>query len=225
MTPTLEMVCVRIDVPGRTLFDRVDLSVSPGESVAIVGASGAGKTTLLNCAAGIRSPNAGTVRVGGRDLAALGSVGRSELRLRSIGMIFQFSDLLPELSVVDNVALPLRFAGVGKSEARARAAAQVSRLGLGDLVREKIGRLSGGEKQRIGIARATVHSPKLILADEPTGMLDDDNTDSVMGLLLQEVSSLGSALLVATHDRRVSQMLASTVQAEDAGLSVLQGRQ
>jgi len=218
MTSVLQMNGVRLDVPSRTLFTKVNLSLSQGESVALVGASGAGKTTLVNCAAGILMPTEGTVYVGDVEFTALKPAARSALRLRSIGMIFQFSDLLPELSVVDNVALPLRFGGTAKAEARKKAESQIERLGLGGLHRAQVGNLSGGERQRVGIARATVASPRLILADEPTGMLDNANTDSVMKLLLDEVAAQGCALLLATHDSRVANMLDRTVAVDDAKL-------
>lgn len=143
---------------------------------------------------------------------------RSRLRLASIGMVFQFSELLPELTVTENVALPLRLAGRTKSEANLIAIERLGSLGLSKLLDSRPGTLSGGEQQRVGIARATVHRPKLILADEPTGMLDDRNSELVMEMMLSQVADLHAALLLVTHDTRIAAMTSRTLQVHELKL-------
>jgi ABC-type lipoprotein export system ATPase subunit len=215
----LELEGVRLGVPGRTLFDDLSLDLSAGESVSILGSSGSGKTTLLNCAAGMRSPDHGTVQFCGADLYSKSVALRSRLRLTSIGMIFQFSELLPELSVTENVALPLRLAGTKKTEAETAAVERLESLGLTAILAARTATLSGGEQQRVGIARATVHRPKLILADEPTGMLDDRNSEVVMEMMLTRTAELKAALLVVTHDTRVARMTGRSLRVHDLRLA------
>jgi len=215
---TLLLEALRVVVPGRILFDHLDLSIVSGQSVAVLGSSGSGKTTLLNTAAGIRKPSSGSVWFAGADLFASSAASRSRTRLSSMGLIFQFSELLPELTVVENVALPLRLAGRTKGDATEAAVTHLEALGLADAAGRPTTTLSGGEQQRVGIARATVHGPRLILADEPTGMLDDANSDLVMELMLAQVAEIGAALLLVTHDTRVGSMADESYNASDGGL-------
>ena len=140
------------------------------------------------------------------------------MRLTRMGMVFQFSELLPELTVTENVALPLRLAGVSKSKARLTAVDCLKSLGLSSLLESRPGTLSGGEQQRVGIARATVHRPKLILADEPTGMLDDRHSELVMDLMLAQVAGLDAALLLVTHDTRIAARTTHTLRVQDRQL-------
>lgn len=214
----LEFGAVRLGVPGRTLFEDLSFATSPGESVSVLGSSGSGKTSFLNCAAGIRSPEQGTVQFDGTDLFSASASERSRLRLTRMGMVFQFSELLPELTVTDNVALPLRLAGVSKSEATAAAIDCLRSLGLHELLGSRPNTLSGGEQQRVGIARATVHRPQLILADEPTGMLDDGNSELVMEMMLDQVTQLDAALILVTHDTRIAAMTSRALRVHDLHL-------
>lgn len=214
----LEFESVRLGVPGRTLFEDLFFSMSAGDSVAVLGSSGSGKTTFLNCAAGICQPEKGTVRFAGTSVFSMAPSQRSRTRLTNIGMVFQFSELLPELTVTENVALPLRLAGVRKSEANRTAVDCLKSLGLSTLLESRPGTLSGGEQQRVGIARATVHRPQLILADEPTGMLDDRNSELVMDLMLGQVADLDAGLLLVTHDTRIAAMTSHTLRVHDLDL-------
>ncbi|MEX1183720.1 MAG: ABC transporter ATP-binding protein [Gemmatimonadota bacterium] len=179
----------------------VDLDVAAGELVALLGPSGAGKSTLLNVIAGIDSADSGTVEVAGRELGALGERERTLLRRRSIGFVFQFFNLVPTLTVLENVLLPLeltRGRGHGAA-ARAEALALLDRVGLperGDSLPEE---LSGGEQQRVAIARAVAHHPLLVLADEPTGNLDSVTGERVLDLLTTLAAERGTTMLIATH--------------------------
>ncbi|SFL18347.1 MULTISPECIES: ABC transporter ATP-binding protein [Streptomyces] len=202
MDPLLNMREITVELPRRVLLRGVNLSVRAGEAVAIVGPSGSGKTTLLNCAAGLVRPQSGTVVVAGRNIGETSDDETAGHRLSHIGMVFQFGELMPELSVVDNVALPALFAGY--ADARERAAELLSLVGLdgyGDRAPEE---LSGGETQRAAIARALVCEPALVLADEPTGSLDEENVRLVTGVLLDACRRRGAALVVATHDASVA---------------------
>lgn len=193
-----------LEVPGRLLLSGATFSVDAGECVAVVGPSGVGKTSLLNCVAGIDSPAAGAVRIDDMDLARLPADERGAFRLRHIGLVFQFGELLPELTLVENVALPLRLVGISRREAEARAMSWLDRFELSSRSDARPEVLSGGEIQRAGIARALVHRPSVVLADEPTGMLDEENTERVVGLLVDTTRELGSALLLVTHDSLVA---------------------
>ncbi len=196
----LEVEDLTLDVPGRRLLTDTGLVVDAAECVAILGASGVGKTSLLNCIAGISTPTLGCVRVKGTVLSELVPAGRAAFRLQNIGIVFQFGELLPELSLVENVALPLRLRRMPRREAERRARLQLDRLGLSDHAAAHPDLLSGGEIQRAGIARALVHGPLLVLADEPTGMLDEASTQIVAALLRRTARELGVAIVVVTHD-------------------------
>lgn len=194
-----------LSVGGRELIHGAELDIAAGECVALTGPSGIGKTSLLNCIAGMVTPTAGSVWIIGHQLSRDRPVQRSEFRLRHIGMVFQFGELIPELSAGENVAFPSRLMGVQPAEADRRATTWLDRLGVGHCADRHPADLSGGEVQRVGIARALAHSPSLVLADEPTGMLDEENTDAVACLLRQVTQEVGVAVLIATHDARVAE--------------------
>lgn len=200
----LEVSGLYLEVPGRQLLHDVGFEAAAGERLTIVGPSGSGKTSLLNCLCGITAPSSGSVRVDEVTLSDLGPSKRSAFRLRRVGMIFQFGELLPELSVIENVALPLRLTGSSRREAERRAAEWLDRLGLGERSGEHPAVLSGGEVQRAGIARALVHEPQLVLADEPTGALDEDNSELIVRLLTEAAKDLNATVVVTTHDPLVA---------------------
>jgi len=180
----------------------LDLTIEQGQSVAIVGPSGSGKTSILNIIAGLISPDRGTVQVLGQDNATRSEEGLSQLRARGIGYVFQAFHLMPQLSALENVALPMRIQGMPSSDSRARARSLLCEMGLADRIDTKPPRLSGGEQQRVAIARALVFDPPIILADEPTGSLDADTAGDVMRLLVSSAS--GRTLLLITHDRTIA---------------------
>lgn len=192
---------LRSIIGDRPVLDEVDLDLASGQSLAVMGPSGSGKTTLLHCIAGLRPISDGEVQIDGVALEHASERRRSRLRLEKIGIVFQFGELLPELRVVENVALPLRLRGDADTGA---AQATLDRLGLGDRSGSFPVELSGGEMQRVAIARAVATSPRLLLADEPTGALDEDLSQVVCELLIESARSIGAALLVATHDHLVA---------------------
>ncbi len=175
-------------------------AIQAGERVAILGPSGSGKSTLLNLISGIDQPEGGQVRVGGIDLGALSERDRTLFRRKRIGFVFQFFNLLPTLTALENLLLPLELAdAVGAAEAEARARHLLDAIQLSDRAETFPDRLSGGEQQRIAIARALIHGPDLLLADEPTGNLDQDTGERVVGLLDELVSASGTTMVVVTH--------------------------
>lgn len=184
---------------SRAVLDGTALEVAAGEVVAIVGESGTGKSTLLNLIAGLDLPDAGAVRVGGTDLAALSDDARTELRRVRLGFVFQSFLVLPHLSVLQNVELPLVLAGMAPAERAARAQELLDAVGLGARTASMPRELSGGELQRVAVARALVHRPVLVLADEPTGNLDPDTAGLVLDTLLAELRSRGAAGVIVTH--------------------------
>lgn len=196
----LEVTSLFLDVPGRRLLDDISLEARAGECLAVVGPSGSGKTSLLNCLCGVTTPTSGSVRVAGTEVTGLRMSKRSAFRLRHIGMVFQFGELLPELTALENVALPLRLQGISRIEAERRAEEGLERLGLGGHGGAHTDILSGGEVQRVGIARALVHEPRLVLADEPTGALDEGSSARIAELLVDTAKGLGTTVVVATHD-------------------------
>lgn len=189
-----------MSVNSRILLRDADLHLRAGECVAVVGPSGTGKTTLLNTVAGISAPQVGRITIEGTDLGTLRERERASLRLRRLGLIFQFGELLPELTVRENVALPSRLMGCSKSVAASRAELLLGEVALADRGDSRPHQLSGGEVQRVGVARALAHGPALVLADEPTGMLDSANTDLVVSLLFERARTHGAAVLLVTHD-------------------------
>jgi putative ABC transport system ATP-binding protein len=184
---------------GAALFAEIDLRVEPGELVAILGESGAGKSTLLNIVAGLDRADAGTVTVSGIAVSALGEDEIALWRRRHVGFVFQAFHLLPYLTVEENAALPLLLNGVPAAERRERSLAALQAVGMAAHAPRKPGSLSGGEMQRVAVARAVVHRPSLVLADEPTGNLDEANAASTMQALRSAVKREGAAGLLVTH--------------------------
>ena len=187
--------------PLRAVND-VDLEIEAGEFVSIVGPSGSGKTTLLGMLAGLEPPDDGEIQVLGHDLARLSATERARLRQNRVGIVFQSFGLISSLRAGENVSLPLAFAGVSEADRRVRAAAALEEVGLGGHVDARVDELSGGERQRVGVARALVIEPSILLADEPTGSLDDDTGDRILDLLVDAVRRRGCSLVLVTHDPR-----------------------
>ncbi|MGX7824086.1 ABC transporter ATP-binding protein [Actinokineospora sp. 24-640] len=185
-------------------LDGAGMSVLPGEVVAVMGPSGSGKSTLLHCLAGIVAPDAGSVVYAGRELSAMADKERSALRRGEFGFVFQFGQLVPELSCLENVALPMRLGGLKRKAAEARAAQWLERLEVGEVGAKRPGEVSGGQGQRVAVARALVTGPKVIFADEPTGALDSLNGEQVMRLLVSTAKDTGAAVVLVTHEARVA---------------------
>ena len=215
----LEVIGLSLEVPGRRLLADVDFTAEGGACVAVMGPSGAGKTSLLNCLCGIVQPTAGSVSVDGTEVTGLRSSERAEFRLRRIGIVFQFGELLPELNLIENIALPLRLARVPRRVAEERAADWLNRLGMAGREDDRPDVLSGGEIQRAAIARALVHEPPLVLADEPTGALDEQNSRHVAGLLAEMAKVVGATVIVATHDPLVAAMTDRTLRLRGGRLA------
>ncbi len=185
-------------------LDHVNMSVNPGEFVAVMGPSGCGKSTLLHLLGGLDRPTEGRVIIDGSSLSTLSDNALTQLRRRKIGFIFQFFNLIPILSSVDNAALPLLLDGKNSGQAKAKATEWLKKVGLGDRLNSRPDQLSGGQQQRVAIARALVTDPALILADEPTGNLDSRASDEIAGLLHQVAKEWGRAVLMVTHDARLA---------------------
>jgi putative ABC transport system ATP-binding protein len=194
---------VRSGSSDLAILREIDLSVTAGDAVAVVGASGSGKSTLLAILAGLDTPTAGTVEVDGADLFALDEDARAELRGRLVGFVFQSFQLLPSLSALENVMLPLELAGRADAEAVSREI--LSRVGLGERLSPYPKHLSGGEQQRVALARAFSVRPKLLFADEPTGSLDAEAGKSVIDLVFELNRSFGTTLVMVTHDEHLAQ--------------------
>ena len=181
----------------------VSLTVEEGEYVAIMGPSGSGKTTLMNIIGCLDRPTSGTYELAGENVLKLKDRELSDLRLKSIGFVFQSFQLMPRESAVENVALPLSYAGVRKKERRSRATKALERVGLGDRVNFRPTQLSGGQKQRVAIARAIVNNPKILLADEPTGALDSKSGEQIMELF-DSLNEEGVTIVMITHDPKIA---------------------
>ncbi|MFF8830336.1 ABC transporter ATP-binding protein [Streptomyces sp. NPDC015131] len=187
----------------RALVD-ARIAVRAGEVVAVMGPSGSGKSTLLHCLAGIVRPDTGTVTYDGRDVTAMSDAGRSALRRGDFGFVFQFGQLVPELTCAENVALPLRLGGTRRRQAERRAAEWLERLEAADAGGKRPGEVSGGQAQRVAVARALVTAPRVVFADEPTGALDSLNGERVMRLLGDAARDTGAAVILVTHEARVA---------------------
>ncbi len=204
MTPLVEARGLHATVGTTRALQGVSLALHPGEAVAVTGPSGSGKSTLLHCLAGLLRPDQGVVTVDGVDLRTLGDRERSRLRLERMGFVPQFGDFVPELTLRENVELPLRLLGRGRRAARARARELLERLGVDEVADRRAGEASGGQVQRAAVARALAHEPVLVLADEPTGSLDTLAGEQVLEALLEHAAAAGAALLVVTHEARVA---------------------
>jgi putative ABC transport system ATP-binding protein len=185
-------------------LDHVNLTARQGEFLSVMGPSGCGKSTLLHLLGGLDTPSEGEVLIAGRKLSDLSDNDLTELRRRQIGFVFQFFNLIPVLSAVENAALPVTLDGVKPAEARQRAAGWLARFGLGDRLESRPDQLSGGQQQRVAVARALVGEPELVLADEPTGNLDTRAGDEIAGLLRDVSKTYGRTVIMVTHDPRIA---------------------
>ncbi len=182
----------------------VDITITRGEAIAIIGPSGSGKSTLLGILGGLDTPTEGNLQVGGVDITDMGENQLAEIRNESIGFVFQQFNLLPTLTAVENVALPVQFAGKRKFNPKRRATELLTRFGLEDRLKNRPAQLSGGEQQRVAIARALANDPPLLLCDEPTGALDTKNGEVVLETLFQAQQELRTAVVIVTHDPHVA---------------------
>ena len=196
----------------------VDLDLRPGEVVGLIGPSGSGKSSLLHAAGLLERPDAGTIAIGGRDCTELNDDDRTRLRLHEIGFVYQFHHLLPELTALDNVSLPQRIAGVPKAQAQERALELLASLGLAERVDHQPAQLSGGEQQRVAVARALANRPHLLLADEPTGNLDPSTSKIVFQALHDLVRTTGVAALIATHNMELAGYMERVFALKDGHL-------
>ena len=198
-----------------TVLKGIDLEVREKEVVAIVGASGAGKTTLLQIIGTLDRPDAGTILYNGQDVGALSQRNLSAFRNRNIGFVFQFHQLLPEFTALENVGIPALIAGRSRAEAAERATELLSFLGMADRLDHKPSQLSGGEQQRVAVARAIVNSPSLILADEPSGNLDTENKKELHNLFFRLRDTFGHTFIIVTHDPQLASMSDRTIRIKD----------
>lgn len=215
-TPVIELRDVsRSYQEGPPALHQVSLSVAPGEALAILGPSGSGKSTMLNLIAGLDRPSTGTVTVAGARVDQLGEAASARYRRAHIGMVFQFFNLLDDLTVTDNVVLPAQLAGMARRETHRRAAELLESLGIDRHAGAYPGRLSGGQRQRVAVARALMNRPALLLADEPTGALDSASGDDVKELI-RELHADGQTVVLVTHDLSLAEACATrTVQLVD----------
>ncbi|MBV9794432.1 MAG: ABC transporter ATP-binding protein [Actinobacteria bacterium] len=214
----LDGVTKNYQAGGPPALDNVHLRVTAGDVLAVMGPSGSGKSTLLNLVAGLDRPTAGQVAIAGRRIDKLSETALARFRARHVGIIFQFFNLLDDLTVEDNVLLPAQLAGASRRQARARADELLERMGITQYRNAYPARMSGGQRQRVAIARALVNSPELLLADEPTGALDTATGQQIAGLL-RELNADGQTLVLVTHDRSLAQRFAArTVELVDGQL-------
>jgi lipoprotein-releasing system ATP-binding protein len=198
----------------------LDLTVERGEMIAVVGASGVGKSTLLHVLGGLDSTDGGTIRIGDIDLGSTGDAGLVAFRNQHVGFVFQFHHLLPEFSAVENAEMPLRIARLGAAERRRRAEDLLGRVGLSDRLTHRPAMLSGGEQQRVAVARALVMNPSLLLADEPTGDLDEQTADTLHGLLREMHRERGLTSIIATHNLKLAGSCDRILRLHDGKLMV-----
>lgn len=202
-----------------TALDGVDLDVRAGEVLAIMGPSGSGKSTLLHVLAGVYAPDEGSAHYLDTLVSELGEADRARLRLEEFGFVFQFGQLLPDLTALDNVALPLLIAGRPRRQAVRQAKSWLVQLGLADHAGKRPGELSGGQAQRVAIARALVTAPRIVFADEPTGSLDSLSAEQVMATLLELAKGTGATVVIVTHDPRVAAYADREVVVRDGRIS------
>jgi lipoprotein-releasing system ATP-binding protein len=213
LTRSFEQGGVRIDV-----LRGVDLTVMPGEVVALLGPSGSGKSTLLQAVGLLEGGFGGRIEIAGVDATGLSSDQRTEVRRSFVGFVYQFHHLLPDFNAAENVVLPQLVAGTERSAAKVRAEELLGALGLAERLDHRPSQLSGGEQQRVAVARALANKPALVLADEPTGNLDEATADKVLGQFLELVRGTGSAALVATHNERLAARMDRVVRLHDGKL-------
>ncbi|MFC7493695.1 MULTISPECIES: ABC transporter ATP-binding protein [unclassified Nocardioides] len=227
MSPTKTLGPAVLEARGLTVrygdtvaVDAVDLAIEPGSRTAVMGPSGSGKSSLVHALAGIVRPDAGEVWFEDERLDLLGEAARSRRRLARMGMVFQFGDLVPELTLVENVMLPLQVLGHKARPARERALTVLDALGVADLADRRTGAVSGGQAQRAAVARALVHHPSVVLADEPTGALDSLTAERVLDTMVEVTRQMGAALVVVTHDHVVASHLDDLVVVRDGRVGV-----
>ena len=195
-------------------LDGVDLSIHQNEFVALMGPSGSGKSTLMNVLGCLDSPTSGKYALNGKDVGSMRDRQLSEIRNTEIGFVFQSFNLLPRMSSLDNVALPLVYAGISSKQRRARAQEMLELVGLGDRLKNKPNQLSGGQRQRVAIARALANQPSLVLADEPTGNLDSTTAQEIMEMLTK-VNAQGNTIVVVTHEREIAEYAQRIIHLKD----------
>lgn len=200
------------------VFNNVDFELSPGEKVAIIGASGSGKSTLLHILAGLDAPSEGVVELNGQAFSKESDVVRGKLRNQQMGFVYQFHHLFSELTAIENVMMPLQIRRVSSKKAKQKAEDLLAKVGLADRVHHKPSELSGGERQRVAIARALITEPTCVLADEPTGNLDEASADQVFNLLLDLNSELNTAMLIVTHDQELAAKMDRQLKMTDGQL-------
>jgi putative ABC transport system ATP-binding protein len=208
---------------SRIILDHVDLDICEGEFFVILGKSGSGKSTLLNLISGIDKADAGRIRIGSTEITALNEREQTLFRRDHIGIVFQFFNLIPTLTVLENITLPLELRGEAKIAAAKRASVLLERVGLDSRASAFPDRLSGGEQQRIAIARALIHEPTLILADEPTGNLDEDTGEAITRLLLELTRDVGRTLVMATHNPEIVPLADRVCRIHEGKLEITQG--
>ena len=196
------------------VLDNLSLDLKKGESLALVGASGSGKSTLLHVICGLEKPNKGNVYIKGVNITDLSTDERSLFRGKEVGFVYQFHHLLPDLTALENIALPAMLSGIGKEEAFEISASLLEQVNLNDKKENRPNELSGGERQRVAIARAMSNNPSCLIMDEPTGNLDKKNVENFMNLLMDMVSTREIALIIATHDNNVSSRLDKLLNLE-----------
>jgi putative ABC transport system ATP-binding protein len=221
MTPVLTAHEVTKSFGATPALRGATIEIAPGEIVAVLGPSGSGKSTLLHCLAGIFPPDSGTVTFDGERLDRMSDAARTRLRRTLFGFVFQFGQLVPELTAVDNIALPLLLSGVPRRTAYPRAAAWFGRLGLDGLERRRTGELSGGQAQRVAVGRALVTTPKVLFADEPTGSLDSLAGEKVMDLMVAMARAEGTSVVLVTHEARVAAHADREVMVRDGLVTAL----
>lgn len=221
--PVLEAHDLTLSFGQTPALRGASVAIEAGELLAVMGPSGSGKSTLLHCLAGILVPDGGTVHFAGTRVDTMREAERSELRRRRFGFVFQFGQLVPELTAEENVALPLLLNGVGRAEALGRARGWFDRLDLGGMARRRSGELSGGQAQRIALARGLVAEPDVVFADEPTGSLDSLAGEQVMELLVGAARDQGTTVVLVTHDPRVAAYADREVIVRDGRVATLVG--